>query len=145
MTTANAAERSGASREGMLARHPLFFYFLFAFAFSWLMFLPGPLTYFGVLNVNPQILGMMGIIGLLGPILSGFVMTAVVEGGVGIRRWLRLIVMWRVGLGLGLTRLRGSSWLSVKRCGKLPAEKTRQMIEVAHVRLPHRAARSRAA
>jgi hypothetical protein len=49
------------------------------------MFLPGPLTYLGVLNVDPQILGLMDIIGLLGPILSGFVMTAVVKGGVGIR------------------------------------------------------------
>jgi membrane protease YdiL (CAAX protease family) len=98
MTTADAAERPGATREGLLARHPLVFFFLIAFSFSWLMFLPGPLTYFGVLNLSPQILGLLGVTGLLGPILSGFIMTAVTEGGAGIRRWLRRIVRWRIGL-----------------------------------------------
>src|SRR5258705_13078569 len=35
MTTAdNAAQRPGAAREGLLARHPLVFYFLIAYAFS---------------------------------------------------------------------------------------------------------------
>jgi hypothetical protein len=38
MTTANkAAERPGAAREGVLARYPLTFYFLIAYAFSWLV------------------------------------------------------------------------------------------------------------
>jgi len=99
MTTAdNAAQPVGAPRGGLLARHPLVFYFLIAFAFSWLMFLPGPLTYYGVLNISPSVLGLLGITGLLGPILSGFVMTAVTEERAGIRRWLRRIVRWRVGL-----------------------------------------------
>ncbi len=98
MTTANASERPATTRGGLLARHPLIFYFLIAFAFSWLMFLSGPLTYYGVLNTSPSVLGLLGITGLLGPILSGFVMTAVTEGRAGIRRWLRRIVRWRVGL-----------------------------------------------
>ena len=98
MTSAdNTAQRSGAVREGLLARHPLVFYFLIAFAFSWLMFLPGPLTYFGVLNAGPQALVLLGITGLLGPALSGFIMTAVTEGREGLGRWLRGIVLWRVG------------------------------------------------
>jgi membrane protease YdiL (CAAX protease family) len=82
----------------LLARHPLTFYFLIAFAFSWLMFLPGVLTYFGVLNLSDSLVGVLGITGLLGPILSGFIMTALTEGGPGIRRWLGRIVLWRVGL-----------------------------------------------
>ena len=99
MTSAdNTAQRSGAVREGLLAQHPLAFYFLIAFGFSWLMFLPGPLTYFGVLNLSDSLVGVLGITGLLGPILSGFLMTAVTEGGSGIRRWLRRIVLWRVGI-----------------------------------------------
>jgi membrane protease YdiL (CAAX protease family) len=81
----------------VLARHPLVFYFLIAFSFSWLVFLPLVLTYYGVLNVSPSIVGVLGIVGLLGPVLSGFIMTAVTEGGAGIRRWLRGIVRWRVG------------------------------------------------
>ena len=99
MSTADTASQSASSPQGgLLARHPLTFYFLIAFAFSWLMFLPGVLTYFGVLNLRDSLVGVLSITGLLGPILSGFIMTAVTEGGPGIRRWLGRIVLWRVGL-----------------------------------------------
>ena len=84
--------------KAVLARHPLVPYFLIAFAFSWLLFLPGPLMYYGVLNLNPSVLGVLGIAGLLGPILSGFVMTATTEGRAGVGDLLRRIVLWRVGL-----------------------------------------------
>jgi uncharacterized protein len=87
-----------SARQGFLARHPLVSYFLIAFAFSWLLFLPGPLIYYGVLNLNPSVLGVLGIAGLLGPILSGFVMTALIEGREGVGDLLRRIVLWRVGL-----------------------------------------------
>src|SRR4028119_1447731 len=98
MTTANPPVHSASPDKGLLARHPLVFYFLIAFAFSWLMFLPGVLTYYGVLNVSPSIIGLMGIAGLLGPSLSGFIMTGITEGRAGIRRLLHRIVLWRVGL-----------------------------------------------
>jgi membrane protease YdiL (CAAX protease family) len=62
------------------------------------MFLPAVLTYYGILNISPSIFGLLGIAGLLGPILSGFIMTAVTEGRAGTRRWLRRIMLWRVGL-----------------------------------------------
>jgi uncharacterized protein len=81
MSTADSASQPATSpQEGLLARHPLTFYFLIAFAFSWLMFLPGVLTYFGVLNLSDSLVGVLSITGLLGPILSGFIMTAVTEG-----------------------------------------------------------------
>jgi membrane protease YdiL (CAAX protease family) len=98
MSVDNASVQSASSQRSVLARYPLYFYFLIAFAFSWLMFLPGVLTYYGVLNISDSLVGVLGITGLLGPILSGFVMTAVTEGRAGIRRWLRRIVLWRVGL-----------------------------------------------
>jgi membrane protease YdiL (CAAX protease family) len=98
MSTADSASQSVTSpQEGLLARHPLTFYFLIAFAFSWLIFLPIVLTYFGVLNLSDSLVGVLGISGLLGPILSGFIMTALTEGREGIARWLRRIVRWRVG------------------------------------------------
>jgi uncharacterized protein len=55
------------------------------------------LTYFGILNLSDSLVGVLGITGLLGPILSGFIMTAVSEGREGIGRWLGRIVRWRVG------------------------------------------------
>ena len=97
MTVDGDSVRAASSQGGLLARHPLVFYFLIAFVFSWLLFLPGVLTYYGVLNLSDSVVSVLGITGLLGPILSGFIMTAVTEGGAGIRRWLRRIVRWRVG------------------------------------------------
>ena len=97
--SAEEASLQPASPQGsLLARHPLVFYFLIAFSFSWLMFLPAVLTYYEILNLSPLIVGVLGIAGLLGPVLSGFIMTALTEGGPGIRRLLRRIVLWRVGL-----------------------------------------------
>ena len=71
------------------------------------MFLPGLLTYYGVLNLSSQAVRSFAIAGLLGPTLSGFVITAVVEGRPGVSRLLRRIVRWRVGLGWYLFALIG--------------------------------------
>ena len=91
--------------KGLLARHPLVCYFLITF--TWLLFLPGPLTYYGLLKLNPSALGMLAIAGLLGPILSGFIMTALIEGREGVGDLLRRVVLWRVGLQWYLFALLG--------------------------------------
>ena len=62
------------------------------------MFLPGPLTYYGVISLSDDVVRLFAIAGLLGPILSGFIMTAVTEGRPGIVRLLRRMVCWRVGI-----------------------------------------------
>lgn len=80
------------------ARYPLLSYFLITFGFSWLMFLSPLLTYYGVLSLSPGAVRSFAIAGLLGPILSGFIMTAVIEGRPGISRLLQRSVRWRVGL-----------------------------------------------
>ena len=80
------------------ARYPLISYFLLAFGFSWLMFLPGPLMYYGVISLSDDAVRSLAIGGLLGPILSGFIMTAVTEGRPGIACLLRRMVCWRVGI-----------------------------------------------
>jgi membrane protease YdiL (CAAX protease family) len=109
MATATPVQPATPQRgiKAVLARHPLVSYFLIAFAFSWLLFLPGPLMYYGVLNLNPSVLGVLGIAGLLGPIFSGFVMTATTEGRAGVGDLLRRIVLWRVGLRWYLFALLG--------------------------------------
>jgi CAAX protease family protein len=73
-------------------------YFLIAFGLSWLMFLAGPLTYYGVISLSDHVVRLFAIAGLLGPILSGFFMTAITEGRPGIVRLLRRMVCWRVGI-----------------------------------------------
>src|SRR5437868_15176495 len=62
------------------------------------MFLPGPLVYYGIINLRDDVIRLLAIAGLLGPILSGFIMTAVTEGRPGIARLFRRIVCWRVGI-----------------------------------------------
>ncbi|MBV9454042.1 MAG: CPBP family intramembrane metalloprotease [Rubrobacter sp.] len=96
------AERPGAPREGLLARYPLVFFFIIAFAGTWLLELPylrfadgAGLLPFGW--PIPFVVG--GVIPpFTGPFLAGFIMAGVTEGRAGILRWLRRIVLWRVGL-----------------------------------------------
>ena len=97
MSTASAAERP-TGQQSVLARRPLTFYFLIAFAISWMLLAPGLLIVWGVLDIDPRIAGLLATASLLGPILSGFVMTAATEGDAGVRDWLLRIVRWRVGV-----------------------------------------------
>ena len=96
MTIASAQSPSVLS--SLPTRHPLVSYFLIAFGFSWLMFLPGPLMYYGVISLSDDVVRFLAITGLLGPILSGFIMTAVAEGRPGVARLLRRMVCWRVAI-----------------------------------------------
>jgi uncharacterized protein len=62
------------------------------------MFLPGLFTYYGVLHLSDQVVRTLAIAGLLGPMLSAFIMTAVTDGMPRIGPLLQRIVRWRVGL-----------------------------------------------
>ncbi len=62
------------------------------------MFLAPVLMYYGVISLSPDVVRLLAIAGLLGPILSGLIMTALTEDGAGMARLLRRIVRWRVGL-----------------------------------------------
>jgi uncharacterized protein len=113
--TAESAERPDAAREGLLARHPLIFFVIIAYTGSWLFQVPAALSEAGVgllpvsSLVDPVYLYVLSTtLGTyLGPCLSGFVMTGATEGREGIRRLLRRIVLWRVGLRWYLFALLG--------------------------------------
>jgi CAAX protease family protein len=74
----------------LLRRHPLISFFVIAYAVSWayvvafLIVWPLPDT---IVTDTPE---------LLGPVVAGFVMTAVMGGRTGVRQLLRRFVMWRV-------------------------------------------------
>src|SRR5207244_9587677 len=99
MTTAdNAAQRPGAAREGLLARHPLVFYFLIAYAFSWLAWLPLVLSEdgAGLLPYRAPI-GFYTTLAIasFGPFLSAFLMTGITEVMLGIGHLLlRIVLGW---------------------------------------------------
>ena len=103
MTTVdNAAQRPDAAREGLLARHPLLFFFIIAFAGTWLVELLYVLSEDGAgllpfsSPLRPGIMIALSV--FTGPFLAAFIMTGITEGRIGIRRLLRRLVLWRVGI-----------------------------------------------
>src|SRR4051812_24739590 len=112
MTTVDsAAQHPGAAREGLLARHPMLFFVLIAYAGTWVVWLPFLLSAdgLGLLSFSsPLPLVVTGGLGsFTGPALAAFIMTGVTEGKEAIRRLLQKIVLWRVGIGWYLFALIG--------------------------------------
>jgi uncharacterized protein len=100
-TVTEAAQPSDAARESLLARHPLVFFFLIAYAGSWLLEVPIALseTGTGLLPFTiptPLLVVAIAAATFLGPTLSAFIMTGTTEGRAGIGRLLRRYVLWRV-------------------------------------------------
>jgi membrane protease YdiL (CAAX protease family) len=102
-TTKPLTERAGVG--DAVRRHPVVSFFVLAYGMSWLAWLPYVLatnTGLGVLPLRiPALLGSTQITGMLpgaylGPITAALVVTAVAEGRVGLRRWARRLVRWRV-------------------------------------------------
>jgi membrane protease YdiL (CAAX protease family) len=80
-----------------LQRHALVCYFLMAYGFSWIAWLPYVLSKSGV-GILPITLNQFAALpgAYLGPFLSGVLMTAALEGKPGVGRLLRRFVQWRV-------------------------------------------------
>jgi uncharacterized protein len=103
MSVGNASVQPSSAPRSLLARRPLVFYFIMAYALSWIAWSPWYLSQDGVglLPYYPSsgVSGLILIAGLvLGSFLSGFIMTGATEGRAGIRRFLRRFVLWRVKL-----------------------------------------------
>jgi membrane protease YdiL (CAAX protease family) len=102
MTTAdNTVPLSGDARQGLLARHPLVFFFLIAYAGAWLLEVPIALSETGTgllpFTIPTPLLALaIAAATFVGPTLSAFIMTGITEGRIGIRRLLRRYVLWRV-------------------------------------------------
>ena len=102
MSTADPPVQSASPYKGLLARHPLVFFFLIAYAGTWLVELPYILSEdgAGLLPFSSPLLKWTSPVTIfLGPFLAAFIMTGVTEGRAGIGRFLRRFVLWRVGLG----------------------------------------------
>ncbi|HEY1966483.1 MAG TPA: CPBP family intramembrane glutamic endopeptidase [Pseudonocardia sp.] len=99
----DANARPHTSPAGLLARHPLVFFFVIAFAVAWLIEVPVALskTGTGLLPFTlprPALALAIAAATFAGPTLSAFIMTTVTEGKAGRHRLLRRYVLWRVEL-----------------------------------------------
>ena len=81
----------------VMRHHPLFFFYLMAFAFAWLAWLPLVFSLDGLrlwsFRMPP---GTIGVGTLLGPLLSAFIMTGITEGKRGMTRLLERCILWQV-------------------------------------------------
>jgi uncharacterized protein len=79
----------------------LVFFFVLAYAGTWLFELPYVLSEYGaglLPTRSPVLLWTSPVSVFMGPFLAAFVMTGATEGREGVRRLLRRFVLWRVGL-----------------------------------------------
>jgi hypothetical protein len=124
MFTDNVRGQPPVPDKGVLARYPLIFYFIIAYAGSWLVVLPylrspgGA----GLLPFNWPIPFPVSaaLAPFAGPCFAAFIMTGVTQGSAGICRLLRRIVLWRVGVWWCLFALVGIPAITVLGALVLP-------------------------
>lgn len=105
MTNTGQDVRANSDRpRNALARHPLVWFFVLAYAFSWIVEAPVVLSKTGT-GLLPYELPRLATTLLIaaatftGPTVAAFVLTHATEGPDGVRRLLRRYVHWRVGIG----------------------------------------------
>src|SRR5215211_2539264 len=95
--------RSRLPLRRLFIRHPLVSFFALAYAFTWLAWSPWYLSEDGVGLLPYDAEGISDYLNtvalIMGPTMSALIMTGVTEGREGVRRLLRRIVLWRVGIG----------------------------------------------
>ena len=124
METSNSPGQSIALADRLaqvMRRHPLFFFYLMAYAFAWLTWLPLVLSQDG-LRLWPFRMpsGTIGVGTLLGPLLSAFIMTGITEGKPGMTHLLERCILWRVPVRWYLFVLLGIPALILLRILVLP-------------------------
>ena len=90
-TSSQSTVAFGSLRK-MVQKHPLFFFFLLAYTFSWIVFIPYVLSEWGILPGNFTILY---ILHTFGPALAAIVMTAIIAGRTGLHDLRQRIRQWR--------------------------------------------------
>jgi membrane protease YdiL (CAAX protease family) len=77
-----------------MRQHPLFFFFLMAYAISWIISIPFILSEWGILHGDFRV---AFVVKSFGPFLAAFIMTSILEGKEGVRRLRQRIRQWRAG------------------------------------------------
>jgi uncharacterized protein len=90
-----------AATGSFFRRYPVLAYYILAFAISWggILLALGPGGFLGAGIDSDTQLMVGGPISLLGPSLSGILMTALLYGRQGLRELLARLLKWRVGAG----------------------------------------------
>jgi membrane protease YdiL (CAAX protease family) len=70
------------SLKGLMRQHPLLFFFIMAYAFTWIMLIPFVLSAWGILPVDFSLLAVLSH--FTGPTLAAIIMTGITEGKEGL-------------------------------------------------------------
>jgi membrane protease YdiL (CAAX protease family) len=92
MKPTQSTSGSGSLQQA-LRRHPLFFFFLMAYAFSWILDIPVILSEWHILPKTALTFNFFFIIKSFGPFLAAYIMTRIMEGKEG---WLKLRSRFRL-------------------------------------------------
>src|SRR5215467_3149359 len=98
------AKGADAAREGLLARHPVFLFFLLSFVLTW--------GYFWLVLTPLHLPDSLRALGGFGPAIAAFVVLAITSGKRGVLSLLRSMVHWRIGVGWYLLTLLGIPFLN---------------------------------
>lgn len=107
METSSTFDRSTAASGGLgqaMRKRPLFFFFLIAYAFSWIAVIPFLLAEWGVLSGDYR---LAFIVKSFGPFLAAYIMIRITEGPEGLRRFRSSFRQLRAGWGWYLFILLG--------------------------------------
>jgi membrane protease YdiL (CAAX protease family) len=88
---------------GMIRRHPLLWFFLFAFAYSWVGFLLYGFSRAGLLPFTLP--GEVPLLAEYGPSLAGLLLAGIEGGRAAVKSLLARGLRWRVGIGWWLATL----------------------------------------
>jgi membrane protease YdiL (CAAX protease family) len=98
MESSEVSTQSASAGRGfrpLMRQRPLFFFFLIAFAFSWLLSIPAILSAWGILPAG--VFGVFFTLKAFGPLLAAYIMTSVIEGREGVLRLTRSLKRARAG------------------------------------------------
>lgn len=98
MDTTKASGQSPAASRSLrqvMRQHPLFFFFVLAYAFSWIIALPYVLSAWGILPGDYSI--VFNFKQWAGPTLAAIIMTGITDGKAGVRRLWNRMRHWRAG------------------------------------------------
>jgi membrane protease YdiL (CAAX protease family) len=96
-TSVKSSQPASAPRnlQQWMRQHPLFFFFLMSYAFSWIVLIPYILSVWGILKGNFEFLYI--IKPFVGPTLAALIMTRITEGKEGLLHLRQRLVQRRAG------------------------------------------------
>lgn len=82
----------------VMKKHPVTWFYMLAFAISWIGLIPGVLGSQGIAPFESPFVQFLGILFSIGPALAAVIMSQVMQGKTGVQNLLKGLLKWRVNL-----------------------------------------------